>query len=271
MTPAKSAKATPDVERFEFVRGPREAPPIVLLPGLFAGAWIWKYTWDHLIAAGYSVLQLLEPFALFDARLSSIDELRRMLVRELDEHEISSAVLCGNSLGALVALDAARHHPDRVEAALISGCPGLTETPNLGLSRSGDMSRENADRIAEQLFHDRSAISEEMIEKCHALARDRRCAANMMRYVLAIRKYDVRACLAQIQCELLMVWGTEDRIAPVEDWERILHLAARASMHKLAQCGHSPMLEQPDEFNVILTAFLRERSHPRRHSIAAGP
>ncbi len=98
-------------ERIEYVRGWLPAPPVVLLPGLFAGAWIWKPASDHLSAIGYNVLQLLEPFAQLDTRVASLDLPRQMLIGVLDEHEISRAVLCGNSLGGLVALDTARHHP----------------------------------------------------------------------------------------------------------------------------------------------------------------
>jgi 2-hydroxy-6-oxonona-2,4-dienedioate hydrolase len=246
-------------EGIGYVRGWLPAPPVVLLPGLFAGAWIWKPTWDHLSSIGYSVLQMVEPFAALDTKIASINPLRETLMGVLDEFEISRAILCGNSLGGLVALDTARHHPDRVEALVISGCPGLGKTVNLGLRHRGDMSRQNADRIADHLFYDRSGISEEMIEKSYAIARDRRCAVNMMHYVLATRKYDVRECLPQIECDVLMVWGEQDRIAPVEEWEQNLHLMAGASLYKLARCGHSPMIEKPVEFNALLTKFLLER------------
>ena len=36
-------------------------------------------------------------------------------------------------------------------------------------------------------------------------------------------------------------------------------LAARATLHKLARCGHSPMIERPVEFNAILTRFMLEQ------------
>jgi pimeloyl-ACP methyl ester carboxylesterase len=135
----------------------------------------------------------------------------------------------------------------------------LNETPNLGLRRSGHMSRHNADCIADRLFYNRSTVSEEMIEKSYALALDRRCAINMLRYVLAIRKYDVRECLRQVPCAVSMIRGAHDRIAPVEDWEENLHLIARGSLHKLARCGHWPMIERPAEFNAILTKFMQEQ------------
>jgi pimeloyl-ACP methyl ester carboxylesterase len=109
------------------------------------------------------------------------------------------------------------------------------------------------------LFYDRSAIPEEMIEKSYAVALDRRCAINMMRYAVAIRKYDVRECLGQIRCGVSMIWGEHDRIAPVEDWEENLHLIAHVTLHKLARCGHSPMIERPAEFNAILAKFMWEQ------------
>ncbi len=259
MTSVSRAELGSAQERIEYVRGWLPGPPIVLLPGLFAGAWIWKPAWDHLTALGYSVLQVAEPFAAWDTKAASIEVLRRMMIETLDENGIARAILCGNSLGALAALDMARHHPDRVKGIVMSGCPGLSETPSLGLRRSGDMSRHNADYIADRLFYDRTAIPEEMIEKSYAVALDRRCAMNMLRYVLAIRKYDVRVCLAGIQCDISMVWGEHDRIAPVEDWEENLHLLAHATLHKLAHCGHSPMIERPEEFNAILVKFVREQ------------
>jgi 2-hydroxy-6-oxonona-2,4-dienedioate hydrolase len=246
-------------ESVEYFQGWLPAPTVVLLPGLFAGAWIWKPVWDQLSAIGYSVLQVVEPFATLDTKIASIDPLRKILIGVLDQHEISRAVLCGNSLGGLVAIDAARHHTDRVDSVVISGCPGLGKIPNLGLRHSGDMLRQNADRIADQMFYDRSVISESMIEKCFAIARDRRCAINMLRYVIATRKYDLRKWLPQIQCDVLMIWGEHDRIAPVLDWEQNLHLIARASLHKLDRCGHSPMIEKPAEFNAILRKFMLER------------
>jgi hypothetical protein len=38
----------------------------VMLPGLLAGGWIWKLTRDFLIAEGFSVATISEPFAALD-------------------------------------------------------------------------------------------------------------------------------------------------------------------------------------------------------------
>jgi hypothetical protein len=49
---------------------------LVLQPGLFAGAWIWKPAWDHLSAIGYS--ELFAALDTIDATHASIDLLRHM-------------------------------------------------------------------------------------------------------------------------------------------------------------------------------------------------
>ncbi len=238
----------------DYVKGWRPAQPILLLPGLFAGDWIWKPTWDFLIAHGFSVAKMVEPFAALDTKSTSIETLRSVLTGVLDECEIGRAILCGNSLGGLVALDAAYHHPDRVEALVISGCPGLGDIA--GARSTGELSRPDAGEIADKMFFDRSRIPDELIEKSFAKVTDRRSAMNIVRYLIAIREYDLRRCLAHVQCEVLMIWGENDQIAPVEDWEHSLHLVAKGSLRKLPRCGHAPMIEKPAEFNAILADFL---------------
>lgn len=79
---------------------------------------------------------------------------------------------------------------------------------------------------------------------------------NIIRYLIAIREYDVRSCLSRIQCDVLLIWGENDPIAPVEEWENNLHRMARGRLRKLPLCGHSPMIEKPAEFNAILSDFL---------------
>ncbi len=240
----------------EYVEGWRSARPVLLLPGLFAGDWIWKPAWDCLIANGFSVAKLTEPFAALDTDSASIDSLRSVVIGVLDEYAIREAVVCGSSLGSLVALDVASHYPDRIRSLAISGCPGLGDGAGLVLRSRGELSRPDAREIGEKMFFDRSSIPAELIEKSYARIADRRCAMNIIRYLIAIREYDVRSCLSQIQCDVLMIWGENDAIAPVEEWEHNLHRMPRGSLRKLARCGHSPMIERPDEFNAILSEFL---------------
>ncbi len=162
-------------------------------------------------------------------------------------------------MGALVALDVAYHQPNRVESLVISGCPGLG---NGGPRSPATLSRLDPRGIADKMFFDRSVIPEDLIARSLAAVSDRRCQMNMVRYLIAIREYDVRRCLSRVACDVLMIWGEDDLIAPVDEWEHHLHLVARGSLHRVPRCGHSPMIEKPAEFNSILTRFLACAPNP---------
>jgi pimeloyl-ACP methyl ester carboxylesterase len=62
----------------------------------------------------------MEPYASLDTQEASIDPLTTMLTAVLDADRIPLVVLCGNSLGGLVAPDTALRYAHRVEALVIS-------------------------------------------------------------------------------------------------------------------------------------------------------
>src|ERR687887_2034467 len=94
---------------------------------------MWDSVTRRLQDEVYGVLRLLDPLVVFDWAAGGIADLRAALRAVLNERAVERSALCGNSLGALVALDFARHHPDRVESVVASGAPGLEPELNLGI------------------------------------------------------------------------------------------------------------------------------------------
>ena len=93
----------PNERRYEYFRC-NPGAPIVQLPGAFAGGWMWEETWTCLRRGGFSVLRLLDAFAVSD-HASDIGPARATVKALLDRVAPARYVLCGNSLGGLVALD----------------------------------------------------------------------------------------------------------------------------------------------------------------------
>lgn len=237
--------------------------PVVLLPGLFAGAWIWKRTQGHLSSRGYRVITIRDPFALLNLGVTPISRLRGYLKEFFDKFNIDRAVLCGNSFGALVALDFAFHFPCRVDALVISGSPGLhSETrPDLPLPRA--LTIEHAYAIANLLCYDRSCLTSDRIETTYAILSDRRALITIARALKAARDSDIRRILPHIDCPVSMIWGTHDRVTPVAEWEREIRLVKHGTLKTVERCGHCPMLEQPHAFNALLLEFLNQRAEAR--------
>lgn len=235
---------------------------VVLLPGLFAGAWIWDRTRTCLLAQGYRALAVPDPLALLDlgSPLSDtlISHLRGSVSRYLDQGHIDKAVLCGNSLGALAALDFAFHFPHRVKALVISGAPGLPAPQNATATAPLAITVESAYAVAKLLCYDRACLTDERIETTFKLLAHRKVLVNIAGALRAARNYDVRGILPHIDCPVLMIWGVHDRVTPVEEWEHEIRLLKQGTLIKIDNCGHCPMLEQPNQFNGMLLQFLNQ-------------
>jgi len=244
--------------RWEWALGARGAGSVVTcIPGLFAGGWIWDDTWRRLRAEGLSALRLRDPLATLDAAREPVAESRRVLECLLDDLGVTGSIVCGNSLGALLALDLARLRPGHVRAGVLSGAPGLEDGVNLGIGTPRAATREFVNRLVDVLFYDRSGVTDDMIERTRAVLADKGRLFNVVRALRAARRYPARDALAAIDCPVLMIWGADDVVTPPAQWERCAAGMARGEFHAIPGCGHVPMLEQPLEFNRLLLDFVR--------------
>ena len=245
--------------RYDYAPSSRTKASVALLPGLFAGEWLWESTSARLRAEGFGVIRLLDPLAVLDWRSGGIEDLRPALCAVLDEHAVERCTLCGNSLGGLVALDFARHYPQRVDSLVVSGAPGLEPEINLGIGTPRQISREFVLRLVENLFHDPRRATEDMIQRTADVLSERHHFANAVRALKASREYPLEDILPEIRCPVLLAWGENDRVTPVEYWKLWARALDTLHLQTIPQCGHSPMLERPRVFNELLLGFLRRR------------
>jgi pimeloyl-ACP methyl ester carboxylesterase len=57
-----------------------------------------------------------------------------------------------------------------------------------------------------------------------------------------------------------LIWGKHDTITPPEVAEEFHRSLPDADLFWLDKCGHAPMMELPNEFNLILDAWLEKRN-----------
>ena len=237
---------------------------VVLLPALFVGDWMWEGIYHRLNAAGWPVVQFTESISLVDKHTArSINRIAARLLEATRLHTDQPLVVAGDSLGGLIAFEFARSFPDETAGLVASGAPGLNLKVNefaRELAKDVSTPQEFADRFLAKLLYDPSrhdidperyqAVVEELSQPDNL--------TSMMSAVRAINRYNSRKVVTSIDTPKLFLWGRQDEITPVEDWERALPKMKNARLVAFDECGHGPMFEKPDEFYAELVRFLDE-------------
>jgi pimeloyl-ACP methyl ester carboxylesterase len=225
---------------------------LVLLPGLAADARMWA---SQLVALRPHAPQVSDVHA----RCDSITAMAAALLAETR----GPLVLCGASMGGIIAMEAARQAPERIRALALLGTTARPE--------SEDMRQLREDAIA--LFE--QGRVEEVIAPNVALAfhpdhaKDPRLVAGYLRFVLdagaaqlirqnraIIGRPDARSHLASLRCPTLVMCGDTDALTPMECSEEIAAAIGGAELVRVARCGHMLTMEQPALVNARLSAWL---------------
>jgi proline iminopeptidase len=167
--------------------------------------------------------------------------------------------------------------PDRVARLVVVGA-----APSYDFKRQAD---ENARRLATpeqweayQALWDGSLRDDERFRRAFETIRPfyffdqtRAAAENAaradVRYRVDVRnfilqhefpRYDCRAELPRITCPALVLVGRHDWISPVEQSEEIHKLVTGSRLVVFERSGHSPHVEERDEFLRVVKAFLAE-------------
>lgn len=175
--------------------------PLIFVSGLFAGDWMWESTIAHLNKKKkYTIIQMIPPLAALGG---TIEVLRERLLDIITVNQ--QAVVVGNSLGGLLALDIAARWPEHVLALVVSGAPGMGSVNlGIGLPKKGD--KEWFLRLASKLFVDHNRISKDDIERTAIFFSDKRNFINMVRLARNADDYNIKPLLPKIRCPVLLVW-----------------------------------------------------------------
>lgn len=246
---------------------------LVLLHGLTSRADRWLGNVQELAALGYRVVAPDLPghgFASKDPAFDhSVGGYRDFILTLLDGLQIRRAVMVGTSLGGHVLADLACRAPERVERLVMIGSMGLQALgeDRIAAIRKGleDMSASAIRTRLLTVFSDASFVTDDLVREDARVNTSPGAQESLQAFgrYLADRFSDdlVLDRLATIdgQVPLLLLWGDQDRSAPLD-----IAKAARAQLPnaRLAIMGgvnHTPYMENPPVFRRILHAFLKDR------------
>ncbi|WP_350313342.1 alpha/beta hydrolase [Dickeya fangzhongdai] len=228
--------------------------PIIFLPGLFAGGWIWNAVVEDIVKKGYSAIVFNEsiPVSFGGSYKKAKDALDNIM--EICQ---KTPYLVGNSLGALIALHYTSMNLSQVKGLIMSGAPGQIEADagvSLNELRTGE--KRYASQLMGNVYFDKSKVPQRGIDEISHLFSDNQIHKDIVRWLSFSRKYDVPTALNKVTVPTHFIWGDNDMITPIEPWVTLSQRKENVTLTAIENCGHSPMLEKPHAFLDNLLSLL---------------
>jgi 4,5:9,10-diseco-3-hydroxy-5,9,17-trioxoandrosta-1(10),2-diene-4-oate hydrolase len=253
--------------------------PVVLLHGGGPGASAWSNFGANLpvFATRFRTLMIDQPGFGRSARppvtgnyFTFAAEAVAALLSELG---IGRVHLIGNSLGGGTAVRFALRFPERAGRLVLMGPGGLSlnvfaPEPTEGVKRLTEFaappgpSKEKLAAFLRTLVHDQRLVTDELVDERFAAASDPAALAAMAS--LGASFFDPASAedgllwreAHRLRQEVLLIWGREDRVNPLDGALVALKIIRRAQLHVFSRCGHWAQLEKFDEFNRLAISFL---------------
>ncbi len=230
-------------------------PTIVFLHGAGFDRTAWRLQTRWFAHHGRSVLAVDFPAHGWSdgPALGSIADMADWTARLVEAAGLKQAALVGHSMGALVALDCAARHPDKVRA--LGLCGVAVEMPVH--PEMLESAKANTLKVQELMtfwgmgnaLHKGGMVSPGLWLRRESLAV---LAANLPDVIhtdlAACNAYkDAPARAAAVKCPTVLVLGDGDLMTPAPKAKPLTAAIAGSKTVVIANCGHFMMVERPDE------------------------
>ena len=257
-----------------------QGPPVLLIHSLGASSITWR---DNIqpLAERHRVFAIDlpghgdsdKPDIPYDAPF--MVNLVAEFVSALGLEQVS---LVGNSIGGGLCLLIALERPEIVSKLALVSTGGLgrnigvfmrfASVPRLGKAL-GSSPMGNAASILPRVFYNRSFITQDLVAELDRAASlpgaadaYHRIAANHINLLGVRRQYVFIRRLRELQMPVIIFWGANDQVIPVQHAHRAVRILPHADLHIFGNCGHWPHMERADDFNRLTLEFLSRLEEP---------
>lgn len=224
--------------------------------------------WDDVaarLAGGYHLIRYdLRGHGLSEAPAPpyAAADLAGDVVAILDRLDIHRAVVCGVSVGGLIAQAVALNFPERVRALVLSDTGAKIATAEAWQQRIDKVRADGVDSLVQMTM-----------ERWFSAGFRTRCPADVRGYSLmlrqasadgyigicaALRDTDFRLAVRQIRQPTLVLCGAEDIATPPELGRELAGLIPAAQFSLVEKAAHLPGIEQPNAVVERMMQFFQE-------------
>lgn len=246
----------------QLIGGPKGKPTLVFVNSLGTDFRMWRDVVVRLAGEVTIVTYDTRGHGLSEVARTpySMQTLARDLAALLDHLRIRRAIICGVSVGGLIAQQLYALRPELVEALI------LCDT----LPKIGDEAFWNA-RIARIEAEGLAAVADGILERWftpefrhpdnpdyvgYRTMFERQPVAGYLATCVALRDADLRALAPRIRVPTICIAGDQDGSTPAAAVADFARTIPNARFERIEACGHLPSVEQPEALTAIMRAFM---------------
>ncbi|MGY5774909.1 3-oxoadipate enol-lactonase [Rhizobium sp. LEGMi135b] len=247
---------------YQIIGGPADKPVLVFVNSLGTDFRIWRDV----------IVRLAGDFAivLYDKRGHGLSDLGQMpysiedhasdLAGLLDFLSVKNAIICGLSVGGLVAQSLYQRRPDLVQALILCDTAhkiGTAESWNARIAQvEADGIESIVDAIMERWFTPAFRRPENIAFAGYCNMLIRQPVAGYVATCAALRDADLTEAAAKIAVPTICIVGDQDGSTPPELVLSAAKLIPHARYEVIKDAGHIPCVEQPEALTEVIRAFI---------------
>lgn len=230
---------------------------LLLLHGLMGAL----SNWEHVIEKfkdRYTIVIPVLPIYDLPLLTTGVKTLAKHIHKFIKYKKFDRVTLLGNSLGGHVGLVYTLAHQEFVKALVLAGSSGLYENAFGGSFPK----RESYDFIKEKVeytFYSPATATKEMVDDVYETVNNRNKVIRILAMAKSAIRHNMAKDLHKIKVPVALIWGKDDKITPPEVAVEFNQLLPDSELSWIDNCGHAPMMEQPEAFNAQLEIFLKKR------------
>ncbi len=280
--PNRFASTIAPAERFEVgqmlvERHGNKGSPLVLIPGLATGGWVWEDSVRRLKDSHVLYVVTLpgfdgRPAATGSSLLAASSALKELIT----SRKLVKPVLLGHSMGAILSLALAEQHPELVGGVIaIDGLPVFPGTENMSAEQRAQMGEGMKARAAgitqpafaaqQQQYMRTIGVTDVVRAEEMAKLTARSDPAATMDYMASILALDLRKDLGKISAPVLVLapyFEADASVATMSLTDKVAYYKSlMTGTQKVEVIGipgarHFAMIDQPEAVAKAITTYL---------------
>lgn len=250
---------------YQIIGGPEDQPALVFANSLGTDFRIWRDVIVRLVGQRPLIMYDKRGHGLSDAPDApyKMDDHIGDLAGLLDHLDVKKAIVCGLSVGGMIALGLARSRPDLVRALILCDTAPKIGTADLWNDRIATVGAHGLEAIADAVLERwftpgfRAPDNADFVGYRNMLIRQP--ARGYAGTCAAIRDSDLTDIAKSLTVPAACVVGDQDGSTPPSVVAEMAKMIPDARYDELTDCGHIPCVEQPIALADIIRTFAGEQ------------